>query len=191
MWIHWLFFKNLTKGQWPQDDLWPHFCWGHMCDSTQGSLCPSPMKIHQSVWITVTLFFKNLNQRSLIPRWPLTASLLKSHVWLYRRIIVSKSHGDTSMYVDTVINFARYHIHIYSFFRNKVQAWQKNKKQKQKTKKNKTKQNKNKKTNLTWPYKNIDLPISTPCQTGTSSRYHRHNSNGSTYTFAERVSIVQ
>ena len=61
MWIHWPFFpKTWTKGHWPLDDLWPHVCWGHMCDSTKGS---------------------------------------------------SKSHGNTSMYVDTVINFANYHIH--------------------------------------------------------------------------------
>ena len=46
-----LFAKTWTKGHWPLDDLWPHICCGHMCDSTQGSLCPSPMKIHQSMWI--------------------------------------------------------------------------------------------------------------------------------------------
>ena len=45
------FSKTLTKGQWPLDDLWPHFCWGHICASTQGSLCPSPMGIHQCMWI--------------------------------------------------------------------------------------------------------------------------------------------
>ena len=45
------FCKTWTKGHWPLDDLWPHICWGLMCDSTQGSLCPSPMKIHQSMWI--------------------------------------------------------------------------------------------------------------------------------------------
>ena len=45
-----VFAKNL-KGHWPLDDLWPHIFCGHMCDSTQGSLCPSPMKIHQSMWI--------------------------------------------------------------------------------------------------------------------------------------------
>ena len=60
---------------------------------------------------TLTLFSKNLSQRSLTPRWPLTPCLLRSHVWLYPRIIVSKSHDNTSMYVDTVINFAKYHIH--------------------------------------------------------------------------------
>ena len=60
---------------------------------------------------TLTLFSKNLNQRSLTPRWPLTPCLLRSHVWLYPRIIVSKSHDNTSMYVDTEINFAKYHIH--------------------------------------------------------------------------------
>ena len=67
MWIHWPFFpKTWTKGHWPLDDLWPHVCWGHMCDSTQGSLCP-------------------------------------------------KSHGNSSMYVDTVINFANYHIYTYTY----------------------------------------------------------------------------
>ena len=45
------FSKLPTKGHWPLDDLWPHICWSLMCDSTQGSLYPSPMKIHQSMWI--------------------------------------------------------------------------------------------------------------------------------------------
>ena len=65
---------------------------------------------------TLTLFSKNLNQRSLTPRWPVTPCLLRSHVWLYPRIIVSKSHDDTSIYVDTVINFANYHIHTYTYY---------------------------------------------------------------------------
>ena len=64
---------------------------------------------------TLTLFSKNLNQRSLTPRWPLTPCLLRSHVWLYPMIIVSKSHDNTSMYVDTVINFAKYHIHTHTY----------------------------------------------------------------------------
>ena len=75
------FSKPWTKGHLPLDDLWPQVCWGHMCDSTQGSLCPSVMKILQSVWIWWP-FFKNLNQRSLTPRWPLTSCLLRSHVTL-------------------------------------------------------------------------------------------------------------
>ena len=62
------------------------------------------------------LFSKNLNQRSLTPTWPLTPCLLRSHVWLYPRIIVSKSHENTSMYVDTVINFANYHIHTHTTY---------------------------------------------------------------------------
>ena len=53
-------------------------------------------------------FFKNLNEeRSLTPRWPLTPRLLRSHVWLYPRIIVSKSHENTLKYVDTVTLFAK------------------------------------------------------------------------------------
>ena len=52
MWIQWPFFpKTWTKGHWPLDDLWPHVYWGHMCDSTQGSLCPSPMTLRQCMWI--------------------------------------------------------------------------------------------------------------------------------------------
>ena len=79
-----------------------------LCVTLQkGSLCPSPMKIHQSMWIQWPYLQKNLNQRSLTPRWPLTPHLLRSHVWLYPRIIVSKSHENTSKYVDTVNLFAK------------------------------------------------------------------------------------
>ena len=35
----------------------------------------------------------------MTPRWPLTSLLLRAHVWLYLRIIVSKSHGNTSLYM--------------------------------------------------------------------------------------------
>ena len=53
-----LFAKTWTKGHWPLDDLWPHICWGHRCDSTQGSLCPSPMGIHQCMWIQWSILQK-------------------------------------------------------------------------------------------------------------------------------------
>ena len=101
-----VFAKTWTKGHWPLDDLWPHICWGLMCDSTQGSLCPSPMKIHQSMWIQWPFLHKKL-ERSLTPRWPLTPHLLRSHVCLHPRIIVSKSHENTSKYMDTVALFAK------------------------------------------------------------------------------------
>ena len=65
------------------------------------------MKIHLSMWIQWLFLQKNLNQRSLTPRWPLTPHLLRSHVWLYPRIIVSKSYENTSKYVDTVTFFAK------------------------------------------------------------------------------------
>ena len=51
---------------------------------------------------TVTfVFLQNLSQRSLhilTPGWSLTPSLWKLHVWLYPRIIVSKSHKNTSKF---------------------------------------------------------------------------------------------
>ena len=48
-----------------------------------------------------------VRKRSLTPRWPLIPKLLRSHVWLYPRIIVSKSHENTFKYVDTVTHFAK------------------------------------------------------------------------------------
>ena len=76
-----------------------------MCDSTQGSLCPIPMVIHQSMWIQ-WIIFKNLTKRSMTPRWSLTPLLLRSHVWLYPRL-ASKSHENTFKYVDTVTLFSK------------------------------------------------------------------------------------
>ena len=104
------FCKKLEPKVRPLDDLWPHICWGHTCDSTQGSLCPSSMKIHQSMWIQWP-FLQKTWTKGQTPRWPLTPHLLRSHVWLYPRIIVSKSHENTSLNVDTVINFANYHMY--------------------------------------------------------------------------------
>ena len=108
MWILWPFFaKTWSKGHWPLGDLWSHICWGHMCDSTQGSLCPSPMKIHQSMWIQWLFLQKKLEPKVIDLWWPLTPHLLRPHVWLYPRIIVSKSHENTSKYVDTENLFAK------------------------------------------------------------------------------------
>ena len=45
------FFKNFNQRS--LTPRWPltHTCWGRMCNSTQGSFCPSPMWIHQCMWI--------------------------------------------------------------------------------------------------------------------------------------------
>ena len=105
---YWPFLKNfrqkVNKPKWPLDNLKPHICWCLMCDSTQRSWCPTPMVIDQSMWIQ-WLFFKSLTKRSMTPRWPLNPLLLRSHVWLYPRIIVSKSHENISKCVDTMIIF--------------------------------------------------------------------------------------
>ena len=115
----------------------------------RGSLIPSLLRSH--VWLypkiivstshentskyvdTVTLFKKKntLNQRSLTPRWPLTPHLLRSHVWLYPRITVSKFHGNIShkyihttyihIYIHTVHTTYRMSDHIVSFWTYIVQ----------------------------------------------------------------------
>ena len=61
------FVKKLwTKGHWPLDDLWPHICWGHMCDSPQGSLSKSHENISKYV-DTVNLFAETWTKG----HWPL------------------------------------------------------------------------------------------------------------------------
>ena len=77
------------------------------------SLYPSPMHIHQSMWMQWPFFKKkkknfNKKKRSMtqtIPRWPLTPHPLRSHVWLYPRITVSNPHKNMSKHVDTVTFF--------------------------------------------------------------------------------------
>ena len=105
---YWPFFKNFSQKvnnpKWPLDDLWPHICWCLMCDSTQRSLRLNPMEIHQSMWIQWP-FFKKINQKVNDPQMTFDPTSVRSHVQLYPRIIVSKSHGNTSKYVDTVTIF--------------------------------------------------------------------------------------
>ena len=57
------------------------------------------------MWIQWPLFQKL--ERSLTPIWPLTQSLLRSHLWLYPRIIVFKAHENISKYIDTVTLFSK------------------------------------------------------------------------------------
>ena len=121
------FFVNLNKAV-LEPSVSPAFAITYFCNH-----CNIRFENTSKYVDTMTLFSKNLNQRSLTPRWPLTPCLLRSHVWLYPRIIVSKSYDNTSMYVDTVINVAKYHIHTYyvqnewshSLLLNSVQARQK------------------------------------------------------------------
>ena len=91
-------------------------CLACFCDHILCNHCNIRFENTSKYEDTLTLFSKNLNQRSLTPRWPLTPCLLRSHGWLYPRIIVSKSHDNTSTYVDTVINFAKYHIHTHTTY---------------------------------------------------------------------------
>ena len=74
------------------------------------------LKIHQSMWIH-WLFFPKTWTKGHWPLDDLWPHVCWGHiVWLYPRIIVSKSHDNTSMCVDIVINFAKYHIHTYTYY---------------------------------------------------------------------------
>ena len=47
------------------------------------------LKIRQFLNYKSVLHLQSYTKRSVTPRWPLTPLLLRSHVWLYTRIIVS------------------------------------------------------------------------------------------------------
>ena len=73
-------------------------------------ICANLLKDHyaQVPWKYINDFFQKLKpKRSLSPSWTLTPSLLRSHVRLYPRIIVSKSHENTSKYMVTVTLFVK------------------------------------------------------------------------------------
>ena len=115
--------RTWTKGHWPLEDLWPHICWGHMCDSTQGSLCPSPMKIHQSMWIQWP-FLQKLEPK-VIDTW---MTWTKGHWHLWPHICWGHMCDSTQeslcpspmgIHVDTVINFANYHLS-----HHQIDSWQ-------------------------------------------------------------------
>ena len=74
---------------------------------TRTNSVPIPHPFIAVIVISDLTLYQNMNQRSLTPRWPLTPSLLRSHVWHYPRIIMSKSHENTSKYVDTVTFFVQ------------------------------------------------------------------------------------
>ena len=64
--------------RWP---LTPYLLGSHVL-FPKGSLCPSPMKIHQCMWIQ-SCFFKTLAKKSVTSRRHLTLFLFRSHVRIY------------------------------------------------------------------------------------------------------------
>ena len=96
MWKQWPFFqKNWTKGHWLLDDLWPHVCWGHLCHSTQGSLCPSPMGIHQCMWIQWSI----LQNTTLLRLYILRTYILRTVTLLFETSEIC--FGSTKMEIST------------------------------------------------------------------------------------------
>ena len=93
--------KLEPKRPWLQDDLWPHFCWGHTCDSSK-----SHENIRQSMRIQLP-FFPKKKKPWTKRHWPLDDLWPQVFLWLCARIIVSKSHENTSKHVDTVTLFSK------------------------------------------------------------------------------------
>ena len=87
------FSKSLSKGQWPLDDCWPHFCCGHMCVILPKYHC---VQVPTNVFEYVDAATKKLQPKGqwlkMTPRCPLTPYPLWQHVLLYPKTIVSSSH---------------------------------------------------------------------------------------------------
>ena len=89
-----VFAKTWTKGHWPLDDLWHHICWGLKCDFTQGSLCPSSMKIKVCEYSDLFCKTKKLEVKVIDPFDPtsvdVTCVTLRSSSSLFVSIIIYK-----------------------------------------------------------------------------------------------------
>ena len=94
-----LFSKTWTKGHWTLDDFWPYVCWGYMCDSTQGSSRPSPMKIHRSMWI----------------QWPFFSETWTKGHWTQSLLCPSPMGIHQCMWIQWSILQLKYH-HIYTYY---------------------------------------------------------------------------
>ena len=103
-----LFSKNLNQRS--LTPRWPltHVRWGHMCDSTKGSLCPSPMTIHQCMWI----------------QW----SILQNTTYIHTTYYVHTTYILRTYYIHTTYILCTYYIQnewSHSLLLNSVQARQK------------------------------------------------------------------
>ena len=97
------FSKTSTTRSKTLGDLRPHFCWGHMCDSTQGLLC---LKSHgnTSKYVDTTTIFRKLQPKGqwpqMTPRWTSVkvtcATLPKDHFvqvpWKYIKVYGYNDH---------------------------------------------------------------------------------------------------
>ena len=107
MWIQWPFFQKLkSKVNNPLMTFHPKSVEVTCVTLPKGHCVKVPWK-YIKVCGYSDLFLKTWTKG----HWPLhdlwPPHLLRSHVWLYLRIIMFKSHRNTSMYVDTVINFVK------------------------------------------------------------------------------------
>ena len=85
-----IIFWNFSTISMTLGETWPHFCWGHICNSTKDHCVQVPWK-YIKVCGYRDHFLKTLSKRSMTPsdpRWPLTPLLLRSHVRRYLRVIV-------------------------------------------------------------------------------------------------------
>ena len=109
VWIQWPFLNKQLKTKRSMTPTWPliPLLLGVTCLTLTVQFCPSPIQIHQYMWIYVVP--KNFNQKfndpKMIPKWPLTQYQLRSHVQLYPRIILSNYHKNTSKHIDAVTFF--------------------------------------------------------------------------------------
>ena len=73
-------------------------CWSYMCDSIKASLHSSSMEIYQIQWS----FFQTFNQNVKDPKWSLDdfwSHTSWGHIYSSTRIILNKSHENTSICV--------------------------------------------------------------------------------------------
>ena len=138
------FPKTWTKGHWSLDDLWFHVCWGHMCDSTQGSLCPSPMGIHQCMWIQWSILqittYIHTHTYILHTYYIHTTYRMSDHMVSYwtqfrrdkKSQLFLEKFGDDVILVQSPSNFEPWSCQLTILWKRRCRSWTSNSWQKQK-----------------------------------------------------------
>ena len=85
-------------------------CWSHRCNSIQGLLCHNTHNNVSNQLIQWLLFFRNFNPRSMVQMTFNPTSFEVSCLTLLKLQNLSGQvqNGNASMFVDTVINFAKF-----------------------------------------------------------------------------------
>ena len=125
--VCWYSPKKVNDPKGPLHDLWAHISWGHFCNSTQRLMCPTIIRKYINEYgYSDPVKKKKKKKKKKKPQltrgqWP-----QMPFVTLPKDRFLSKSHGNTSMYMYTVINFVNWPLHTHTAYKKYIHAYVQN-----------------------------------------------------------------